>query len=226
MFAVLLSMTLGQAPTPTPLETIVFKLRNQAAADVAAAIKKPESGNQYYVTPEPISNSLFISAAAADVVRIVEQINKLDIPTPQYIIDIRVCVGDPLGSRAAGTLKVISEPRVVATEGKPAFIRAGGQTVVEPDGELVSIGVEMKVTVLSMKDVTARVRIEGANTTLEGPEKDRSLKTVRSITTREVKAGEMTRVRIGQKADETWAEVTVRPVEAMTPPPPRPQPAK
>ena len=161
MFVALLSLTLGQAPTPTPLENRVFKLRNQAAVDVVARLKKPESGRQYIVTAEPLSNSLLISGTAADVVRIVEQVNKLDAPIPQYVIDIRVCVGDPLGSRAAETLKVISEPKVLATEGQPAFIRAGGQAKLEADGELVPVGVEMKATVLSMKGETARVRIEG-----------------------------------------------------------------
>ncbi len=223
MFVVLLSMTLGQVPAPTPLENTVYKLRNAAAADVAAAIKKSASGQQFIITPEPISNTLLISATAADVVRFIEQIGELDVPVPQYVIDIRICTGDPLGSRAAGTMKVLAEPKVMVQEGSVGHIRAGGSAVMEVDGEPVSVGVEMKVAVLSMKGDAIRVRIEGANTTLEGPEKERNLRTVRTITTREVKAGETTRVRIGQKADETWAEVTVRPVEAM---PPAPQPRR
>lgn len=214
MLLALLSVALGQSPAPTPPENLVFKLRNVAAADVAAAIKRSVSGQPFAITPEPVSNSLLISATAADMVRFVEQINKLDAPVPQYQVDIRVCTGDPLGSRAAGTLKVLSEPRLMVVEGQAGLVRSGGQALLEPDGEAVSVGVELKVVVLSMTGETARVRIEGANTTLEGVEKERSVKTVRSIATRDLKAGETTRIRIGQKADETWAEVTVRPMRA------------
>ena len=227
MLAVLAALALGQTPAPAKLENLVLKLRNVAAADVAAAIKKSASGQPFVVTPEPISNSLLISGTATDVVRIVEQVNKLDAPVPQYMIDIRVCSGDPLGSRAAGTLKVLAEPKIMTSEGTAGVVRAGGQT--EIDGEPVSVGAEVKATVLSMKSGGIRVRLEGANTTVEGAEKERSLKTVRSITTRTVKAGEKTLFRIGQPADALWAEVIARPVEPMLKfvvPAVRPQPAK
>lgn len=227
MLTLLAALALGQTPAPAPLENLVHKLKNTAAADVAAAIKKSASGAPFVVTPEPITNTLLISGTPADVVQIVEQVNKLDAPVLHYMIDIRVCTGDPLGSKAAGTLKVLAEPKVMTAENRPAFIRAGGTT--EIDGELAPVGAEVKATVLSMKGELIRVRLEGAYTTVEGPEKARSLKTVRSITTREVKAGEMTRFRIGQPADAVWAEATVRPVQQMPNyqvPPVRPQPGK
>lgn len=227
MLTLLAALALGQTPAPAQPENLVYKLKNTAAADVAAAIKKSASGAPFVVTPEPITNTLLISGTAADVVRIVEQVNKLDAPVPQYMIDFRVCSGDPLGSRAAGTLKELSAGGMTISEGLVSVNRGVGE--VNVDGELVPVGAEMKATVLSMKGELIRVRLEGAYTTVEGPEKARSLKTVRSITTREVKAGEMTRFRIGQPADAVWAEATVRPVQQMPNyqvPPVRPQPGK
>jgi hypothetical protein len=48
----------------------------------------------------------------------------------QVQVDVRLLYGDPLGSRAEGTLKHISEPKLVTQNDRPAFFRAGGRKFV------------------------------------------------------------------------------------------------
>src|SRR5690349_21288478 len=49
---------------------------------------------------------------------------------PLLQIDVVICRGDPLGSRAEGTLKYLGEPRVVTRSGRPAFFRTGGPEAI------------------------------------------------------------------------------------------------
>src|SRR6266705_3059258 len=54
-------------------------------------------------------------------------------PGKQLRINVRVFEGDPLGSQEAGTLKVLSEPRLVTLENRPFSFFSGSEMVV-PDG--------------------------------------------------------------------------------------------
>lgn len=206
MFVALLSLALDRV-----LVNDVYKLRNTAAADVVAALAPKFPGAM--LTPEPISNTIFLSGPLPRFARAKAMIAAMDRATPFFLVDVRVCTGDPLGSRAAGTLKVISEPKLVTTEGKPGFIRAGGSA--EIDGEQVATGPEIQVTVLGVDGERLRLRIEASFTSVEGDKPQQSIKTIKSVVTRWARQGEDIRLRIGQKSDETWVEVRAFMVESM-----------
>ena len=207
MLAILAALSLGQAPAPTPLENTVYKLRNTAAADVAAAITKSASGKPFNITPEPISNTLFISGTAADVVRFIEQISALDVAPDQFFISATLCEGDPLGSKAAGTLKVLAEPKLMVTDKSTGGFRVAGR----PE----TTGVMLEVRAEKVESGKVRLRITVERTTAEGTNDDFVRTQVKTETTRELRDGETTRLRVGPKAEkETWVELRVDVVRA------------
>lgn len=54
---------------------------------------------------------------------------------PQVHIALTVYQGDPLGSKEAGTIRVVSKPLLATRSGRPAIITSGQRVpVTKPDG--------------------------------------------------------------------------------------------
>ena len=137
-----------------------------------------------------------------------------------YMIDVSVFQGDPLGSRAEGNVKWLTEARVVVQAGRPAFFQSGRQ--VSAGDTVVDCGVRVRLTPSPGPEGTIRVVAEftqsepspGLGILAQGKLfpgfTEQSLRT-----NLEMKPGMKARQRIAARSatDQTWAEVTVRPVE-------------
>lgn len=135
-------------------------------------------------------------------------------PGKELQINLRVCEGDPLGSRKAGTLKVLAEPRLITLENHPfAFVTGGEIPVTDDDGlQFVPFGREIRGKPGAVKEGKVRLDITLSKTTVGERIEERlqlHTETWRTITT--VPLGEVVKFRWGKgRADkQTWAELSV-----------------
>lgn len=49
------------------------------------------------------------------------------LPRPQYLVVADIVRGDPLGTREAGTIKVVSRPKLMLTHGQPGWFQVAGK---------------------------------------------------------------------------------------------------
>jgi hypothetical protein len=143
-----------------------------------------------------------------------------DQPSPgkQLQFNVRVFEGDPLGSRQAGTLKVLAEPRLVTLENRPFSFVSGGEILIK-DGEGVqfqTFGRTIEGKPGAVKDGKVRLEITLSNTTVGERTEDRiqlHSESTRTITT--VRLGEVVKLRWGKgSADkQIWAELSVEEVK-------------
>src|SRR5947209_6292935 len=131
----------------------------------------------------------------------------------QYLIDVLLFEGDPLGSREAGTLKIVAEPRQVTTEKRESSFHSGG--IVKLDGDEVPFGVDVKLTPERGEEGTIRLKIVLEYTELLSHSEDSvQLQSDRARFVRTVKPGEVLRLPFGKPADHRrWVELTVREYE-------------
>jgi hypothetical protein len=67
----------------------------------------------------------------------------------QVLVCFRVLEGDPRGSRKAGTIKLLAEPRMITEDGRPcSFISGGERTLDHCPGrvELLEYGTKVRLT--------------------------------------------------------------------------------
>src|SRR4051794_28591007 len=80
----------------------------------------------------------------------------------QLMISVRLCEGDPLGSREAGTLKVLAEPKLITIENRPGSFVVGGHFAV-PAGvgnvQYIPTGLRVETTAVILKDDKARLDV-------------------------------------------------------------------
>jgi hypothetical protein len=138
-----------------------------------------------------------------------------DMNPPQtYQIDTCICRGDPLGSRAEGTLKYLAEPRVVTLPGRKAILLAGRAATL-PLGLDMSKEPGLRIELLPqhgpfgtvLLDVDARVQDDApGGATVEHAYR----------ATRLVVPGQRIRFRVAAESpsNQTWAEVVVTRYEA------------
>lgn len=139
-------------------------------------------------------------------------------PGKQLQFNVRVLEGDPLGSREAGTLKVLAEPRLVTLENRPFSFISGGELPIT-DGESVQyqpFGRMIEGKAGAVKDGKVRLDITLSNTTIGERTEDRiqlHRESTRTITT--VRLGEVVKLRWGKGGAEkqTWAELSVEQVK-------------
>jgi pilus assembly protein CpaC len=137
---------------------------------------------------------------------------------PQLQIDVLVCQGDPLGSRAEGTVKYLAEPRIVTQSGRSAMFRTGA-SVLDPAGDRRSAEwVGTTVDFLPIAYPNGKVWVEvnathrearhGLSLPGEPGYAEQTLRFSKFVT-----AGEKIRFRIAadSPSSQTWAEVTVTP---------------
>lgn len=143
--------------------------------------------------------------------------------TRQIRIDVCVLKGDPLGSRAEGTMKAVLEPSIVCFDRQEAFFQAGGGEVVKgPDGQdkakpfgiKLTFSPELKPDGTIRAAVTSEYSVPAAGAQPGNGQPAAALNTTTCRQERVVKPGEKFRVRLAaDSADsQTWAEITVTPV--------------
>jgi hypothetical protein len=135
------------------------------------------------------------------------------VSPPALQIDVVVCQGDPLGSKADGTLKYLAEPKVVTQSGRPAYFRAGTQSVGDKKpAEWHGTEIEVLPIVYANGKVWAEVNTRHVEArhglSLPGAPAfvEQNLRFSRFVT-----PGEKLRFRIAadSPSSQTWAEVTV-----------------
>jgi hypothetical protein len=139
-------------------------------------------------------------------------------PGKQLLFNVRVFEGDPLGSREAGTLKVLAEPRLVTLENHPFSFASGGEIPVR-DGQAVqfhSFGRRIEGKPGAVKEGKLRLEITLSNTTIGERTENRiqlHTESTRTITT--VRLGEVMKLRWGKgSADrQAWVELSVEEVK-------------
>lgn len=139
-------------------------------------------------------------------------------PAKQLQLNLRVLEGDPLGSREAGTLKVVADPRILTLENRPASFVSGGEiAVTDGDGmQLIQLGRMVEVKPGAVKDSKVRLDITLSNTTIAERTEERiqvHTESTRMIST--VRLGEVVkfRWRKGSADRRVWVELTVEEVK-------------
>ena len=132
----------------------------------------------------------------------------------QLLVKLRVCQGDPLGSVAEGTLKVIAAPQVVTCEQRPFSLVVGGEVAVpefHADKETVFVGLQVDGKPGLAIDGKVPLDLTLANTTADRGDKDEPrFKTDKVRTFMKLTLGETKRFRIRKEGDrDTWLEIAV-----------------
>jgi hypothetical protein len=136
-------------------------------------------------------------------------------PERQFLLHMRVSEGDPLGSREAGTLKVLAEPNVVALAGHPFSVLSGGEiTITDHDGTKIPqfFGLKVEGKAGAVDDGKVRLDLTLSNTTVREQTEQRvqiHTESMRTIAT--VRLGEVVKFHWG-KADsdrQAWMELSV-----------------
>ena len=131
------------------------------------------------------------------------------------ILSLSLCEGDPLGSREAGTIKVLAQPKVVTRQNAFAELVSGGELAnsVGIEGtEFVPTGLTVKCMAAVVKDGKVKLDLTFSVTTPGEQSTERiQLHTQSTRTITIVKLGEVIKLRCG-KADpgkQFWIEVSV-----------------
>jgi hypothetical protein len=134
------------------------------------------------------------------------------------VVELAVRTGDPLGSRAEGNLKTLSEPKLVVGHKKTGTARAGGQqAVLGAEGELKMEPVGITVEVTPVLRLDGKIYLEGVITETE-VNAGRGVRTPKGFTpgidTKSIRLGALLtpgqkiKVRVSSRsdADQTWVE--------------------
>ena len=147
------------------------------------------------------------------------------VPVKEYVIELAVYQGDPLGSRDEGTVRCVAEPILRTRAGCPAQMLVGGQTPVKTlDGKVTfyPYGLQMKLTPTAHSPDAVWLDAEFTRTEANpGFGIVRGEQVIPGFTEqtrrvgRVVKLGERvrTRITVASPTDQTWAEWTVRPAQ-------------
>jgi hypothetical protein len=136
-------------------------------------------------------------------------------PRPkQILINLSVFQGDPLGSKADGTLKCLAQPRLVTLEGREFQLQLGGEQAVElPSGvKFVAFGRRVRGTPARVKEGKVEIDLTLEEITPVSPSGERvQLRTEATRTIGTFKLGEVVKLKWGKtkEGDQVWAEVSV-----------------
>ena len=147
-------------------------------------------------------------------------------PAPvQYVLDVRLIQGDPLGSVSAGTQKLLSEPRLVTTGGKPAAFRVGGHKYfsrakgpIFDAADLTPLGTECEFLPVPQADGKVQVELNVKSATVVKQRDGEDGVSVGSAKTSiVVPTGEWVKQRLSAASatDQTWLEWQVRPQQQL-----------
>lgn len=146
-----------------------------------------------------------------------------DLPSRQQVhIQVAVFKGDPLGSRAEGTVKTLAEPALRVLANQTATFQSGGQTPVpgadgtisyEPTGLTLKLTPFLKADGEVLLDVDAQITdvAPGRGITLGNGQVVPAFNKQTIQTRRSLKDTQTVRVRMGATSptDQTWVELTV-----------------
>jgi Bacterial type II/III secretion system short domain len=199
----------GQSP-----EYSAVKLKYAAAADLVAVLgpvfKGRESG--FVLVAEPISNTILVSAPLEKrdhVLRLIAEFDALS-KVKHFVIEVRVCQGDPLGGK--GDITVLSRPTLMVSEGQPGMVSV--RTALDGFDDFVGIAVRCRAT--RAKDGAIRVEIFATIAELMDQSKERhEIRSCSARQERDLRHGETfnMRMRISSASDQTWLEATVKAVK-------------
>ncbi len=147
------------------------------------------------------------------------------VPVKEYVIELAVYQGDPLGSRDEGTVRCVAEPILRTCSGCPAHMLVGGQSAFKGlDGKvtLVPHGLSLKLTPsaasadtvwldaeISLGEVKPGLGITKGELVIPGFTEQ----TWRGGRVAKVGQRVRTRITAASATDQTWVEWTVRPAE-------------
>jgi hypothetical protein len=137
----------------------------------------------------------------------------------KVLVALAVRTGDPLGSREDGTLKTLSEPKLVIGHKRTGLVRAGGrQAVPNVEGEVVLEPVGISVEVTPVLRLDGKILLDAQITETEVSQ-GRGLNTkhgfVPGIDSRSIRysasvsQGQRVKVRVSSRSDsdQTWVEL-------------------
>lgn len=150
-----------------------------------------------------------------------------EVPVHQFVIQLAVCKGDPLGSKAGGTVDILSRPQIAVQDGQIGCVQVGrGVPVPGSNGkvEFVQTGLVLKVLPKMQNDGSVLLRLDSRITEsapggvalgngLVAP----TFNTTATATLCKVKAGEPLRIRLSAASatDQTWIEATLHIVRSV-----------
>lgn len=202
-------------PADKPAKVI---LNHAAAADLVADLSPILKGKGLNVelVPEPLSNSIQVTAPAnrrAHVLRLIAELDALS-KQKQYVIEVRVCQGDPLGDQR--DIDVLARPTLMVPDGQPGLVNIGRTLArLDPDTEDDFAGISLSCCARGVKDGNIRLEFSLRIAELVSETKDfREMRSWSARGRREVRHGETTRLRLksASASDQTWVEATVREV--------------
>jgi hypothetical protein len=128
----------------------------------------------------------------------------------KYEIDLVMFEGDPLGSQAEGTLKIVAEPHQVTLDKRESSFHSGG--VEKIDGDEVRTGLTAKITPERSENGTIQLKVILKYTELLLSTEDHVLlQTNQARYFRTVKPGEVLRLRLSLPSErQQWVELTVK----------------
>jgi len=126
-----------------------------------------------------------------------------------YKAECRLGSGDPKGSRAAGTQRIVEAPTLELPSGEDSTLLVGGH--VKIGAEMVPVGREVEVTATSADNGAVKVRVVLKLHSVVGGPGAQQVTTAREESVATIQPGGTVRVMIGQDPrNRQWADVTVR----------------
>lgn len=145
------------------------------------------------------------SAVACSLVLVLSATAQADV----YLMECALTSGDPRGSKAAGTQKVVSAPGLSAKSGEEATVQVGGQ--VKVGQQSVFVGRELSLVPTTVDGGGVQVRAVLRVHTLTGKGDAAQVTTTSEEVTATVQTGGTVRVQVGKDPKNLlWADVTVR----------------
>ena len=126
-----------------------------------------------------------------------------------YEAECWLASGDPNGTRAAGTMKLVAAPTLSLASGGDASLLVGGH--VKIGGEMVPVGRELEVKTTTADSGAVTVRLVLKLHSVVGAPGAQQVTTAREETVATIQPGGTVRVQIGRDPKKLqWADVTVR----------------
>jgi hypothetical protein len=129
-----------------------------------------------------------------------------------FEVDCRLAEGDPRGSRAAGTLRVVAAPTVVVKSGETASVLVGSCITI--GGRMVPVGREVQIGVIQTPDGAVQVRAALHIHATTGGAAPQVSTISEKVTAMVQNGGGTVRVEIAAGPNgRLWADLTIRPVK-------------
>lgn len=144
-----------------------------------------------------------------------EPIPTTPVGSREYVIELRMLQGDPLGDEAAGNLKVLMSPSLVVGDNPEGWVSVQSGYDVKDGQKETKIAFEIRVTAHQQKDGSILVQLACEKSEEPKQSSDSELDSrheVHTITTkRRVHHGDVFKVRLETTSatQQTWIEATL-----------------